>query len=223
MTKKKIMLRVSDITLDLIQTDQVAFESLQRGLLNLSAYADKIHLRVENMTKKPVQKGTIVVALSRIAQKIGSIPSLIPEIKITDLSIKSSLASLTFEKTADIQRKIAVLHPFQLSPVDLYAVIEGVTKVTLICSTKSKEKIIKHFNTPILSQINNLAAITVQFPEKLSENSHFGLISTLASKRVNIIEIITTFNEVSFIVNQTDAEKALAALNPLHEIFASKA
>lgn len=208
------MLRVTDITEELIQTDQIAFESLKMGLLNLSAYADKIHPQVENLTKKPVKRGTVVVALSRIAQKIGTIPSLIPQIKITDLSLKSSLCSLTFEKTADIQRRIAVLHPFQLSPTDLFSVIEGVSKVTLICSTKSKDKIIKHFNTPLQNQTDNLAALTVQLTEDFSTNSHFGLISALASKRVNIIEIITTHNEISFIINQAETEKALAALNP---------
>src|SRR3989344_2322710 len=145
----KNMIKVSDIVEQLIKSDELAFEALREGLLNLSAYADKILPQVQNVTFNETKRGTIVVALSRLAKTITSdkTPSLKPELKLTDIGVKSSLAGIIFDKTADIQRKIAVLHPFQISLDDLFSLSEGPTEVTLICTEKSKEKILKSFDT----------------------------------------------------------------------------
>ena len=210
------MIKVTDTVLDLISADELALEAMRAGLLNYSAFADKIHSQVENLTKKPVQKGTIVVAISRIAKNTASVTlPLKPDVKLTDLSIKSSLSALTFEKSLDIQRKIAVLTPFQLSTQDLFTVTEGPTEVTLIISEKAKDKIIKEFATKPKSETNNLVAITVQFSENLAKepNLHFVLLSSLAAKRIQIIEIVSTFTETTFIIKKENMEEAIKALN----------
>lgn len=210
------MIKVTDTVQNLIQADELALEAMRAGLLNYSAYAEKIHTQVENLTKKPVQKGTIVVAISRIAKKATVLSSpLKPDVKLSDLSIKSSLCALTFEKTLDIQRKIAVLTPFQLTTADLFTITEGPTEVTLIISEKAKEKVVKQFHTKAKSETDNLVAITVQFPEKLADvpNIHFVLLSSLAAKRIQIIEIVSTFSETSFIIRKEDMEEAIKSLN----------
>ena len=50
------MIKITDTVLDLISADELALEAMRAGLLNYSAYADKIHSQVENLTKKPVKK-----------------------------------------------------------------------------------------------------------------------------------------------------------------------
>lgn len=216
MTEEGYMIKIIDTVLDLISADELALEAMRAGLLNYSAFADKILPQVENLTKKPVQKGTIVVAISRIAKYANKVISpLKPNVKLTDLSIKSSLCALTFEKTLDIQRKIAVLTPFQLTTADLFTITEGPTEVTLIISEKAKQRIVKEFATKPKAEIDDLVAITVQYPEKLSNtpNLHFVLLSSLASKRIQIIEIVSTFSETSFIVKRESMEEAIKALN----------
>ncbi len=210
------MFKITDSVLDLIQSDELALEAMRAKLLNFSAYADKIHSQVENLTKKPVQKGTIVVVLSRIAKNSAALSApLKPNIKLTDLAIKSSLCALTYEKTADIQRKIAVLHPFQISISDLFTVTEGPTEVTLVLSEKSREKIIKEFGAKPKSEVGNLVAITVQYSKELADtpNLHFVLLNSLASKRIKIVEVISTYTETTFFVEQTQMEEAIKALN----------
>ncbi len=96
------MLKVTDTVLDLISADELALEALRAGFLNYSAYADKILPQVENLTKKPVQKGTIVVAISRIAKNASKLTSpLKPDVVLTDLSIKSSKNSSTHSISAN--------------------------------------------------------------------------------------------------------------------------
>lgn len=210
------MLKITDTVLELIESDELALEAARAGLLNLSAYAGKIQPQVENLTKKPVQKGTVVVALSRIVKNAkNSIPALKPEVKLSDLSIKSSLSALTYDKTVEIQRRIAVLHPFQISTSDLLSITEGPTEVTLIVTEKSKEKIAKEMGIKAKSEIADLVAVTVAYKKELAQtpNLHFVLLSSLASKRIQIIQIISTFTETTFVVKKEDMEETIKSLN----------
>jgi hypothetical protein len=38
-------------------------------------------------------------------------------------------------------------------------------------------------------------------------------VASLAAQRINIIEVVSTFTELSFIVRQEELEKSIAALN----------
>lgn len=209
------MITVSKTVSEIVQSDELAQESLRAGLLNLSAYAAKIHGRVENVTYKKVKTGTIVVALSRIAKTLTKVPPLAPEVKIENLSVRSGLSTITFEKTPDIERKIAVLHPFSLPSHDLFAVIEGPTEISVISSDRARDFILKHFATKSKYAVSNLVALTVYLSREFSKtpNSYFALLSPMAAKRIEIFQIISTPTEVSFIIKKADLEQATSALN----------
>lgn len=211
------MIKVTDTVLDLIQTDELASEALRAGLLNLSAYAQKIHQKVENATKKPVQKGTIVVTLSRLAKSMPDTPFLHPDVTLTNLGIKSALTVLTYKKTADMQRKISVMNPFILGVNELFAVTEGQEEITIICAEAAKDLFLKHagINVKPKSQFNDVVAITASLRQDdvLTPNVLYTLLRALAVKKINVIELVSTYSEISFIVRKEDMETALSALN----------
>ncbi len=211
------MIKVTDTVLDLIQTDELAQGALRAGFLNLSAYAQKIHQQVENATKKPVQKGTIVVALSRISRNLPDTPLLNPDVTLTNLSIKSALTALTYKKTADMQRKISVMNPFVLGVNELFAVTEGQEEITIICSDQVKDLFKRHAGLSIKpkSEFNSVIAITASLNEAdlQTPNILYTLLRALALKKINIIELVSTYSEISFIVKKEDMEVTLSALN----------
>src|SRR5258708_22189087 len=209
------MIKVADLVKQIIELDELALESLRAGLLNLSAYAAKIQPQIEKITYKEIKKGTIVVALSRIARQELKTPELKPQVKLTNLTVKSALCSLTFERTADIERRISVLNPFQVALGDLFSVTDGPTEGTLVCLERAKEKILAHFDTTPKETNSDLVAITAEISsdDAKKPNVVFTLLQALAAKRINLIEIISTFTEVSFIIHQKDLEEGLKALN----------
>lgn len=209
------MIRTSDIVLDILKSDELALETLRAGLLNLSAYADKIHKQVENTNLKPVKRGTIVVSLSRIAQNLPKTSPLSPEIQITNLSFKSGLVALTYPKTLDLQRRISVLTPFQITLNELIALVEGISEVTLIVSEEARDKIVKQIGMKTNSEHVNLVAITARFPKELTDtpNVYYGLLSKLASKRIQVVEVISTDIEFTIVVKKEDLELSISAFN----------
>lgn len=209
------MIKVSAVVVELIERNEVALEALRAGLLNLSAYAEKIHRQVENATKKPVKKGTIVVALSRAQKSLTKTPPLLPDVRLTNLRITSSLAILSYPKTPEVQRKISVLHPFTLAVQDIFSLTEGPAEVTIVCSEKAKEKLLRHFAGKAKAAHNNVVAVTCTLDGKTvnQPNVFYVLFSALAAKRIVILEIVSTASEMTFLVKQDYMEQTLAVLN----------
>ncbi len=214
------MIKVADVVLDLLTQDEIASEAARAGLLNLSAYAEKIHKKVENSSYKDVQKGTIVVALSRIVKKLSKAPSLLADVAVTNLDMRSSLCALTYEKTADTQRRIAVLHPFNIAVQEIFCMSEGPTKTTIICIDNAREKIKKHMQIKPLAELDNLVGVTVKIRESDTKmpNILFTFLNSFASKRISVVDVLSTYDEISFIVNKKDMDTVFQSL---HTFFAS--
>ena len=94
------MLKVTDIVRDILFSSELELTALSRRVLNLSAYAKRIHKEVERRALKPVQVGTIVVALSRISAEVTEEDPPLPRIELEGLAVKSNLAEITFNKSA---------------------------------------------------------------------------------------------------------------------------
>lgn len=213
------MIKVSDVVLEILNSDELALEAMRSNLLNFSSYADKIHTQVENLTKKPVQRGTVVVTLTRIAKNLSkTTPPLRPDVQINNLSIKTGLTSLTFEKTVDLQRKVAVLNPFQISTTDLFSVIEGHSELTVVVTESALREVKKFLGTDPKAEIAYLAAITCEFDKKYAHipNFYYTLLSSLATKRISVKQIISNFTEITFIVSEKDLDKAIYSLNAFY-------
>ncbi len=208
------MIPVSQVVSEILPTDELALEAMRERFLNLSAYAAKIHQRIENAAKKPVKKGTVVVALARFAKSLKSVMPLAPDVELANVDVRSSLALLNYAKTPDMERKIAVLHPFTLVSQDLFSITEGPREITVICANSVKDRLVKHFAVKPLSLVTNLVALVAQFKGKTAKpNTLFSLVRAIAGKRISILTTVATLTEVSFIVAKNDMEQALAALN----------
>jgi hypothetical protein len=216
------VIKVSEIVNKKLSDDNIALEAARLGILNLSAYAKQIKSSVEHETKKEVRLGTLVVALTRcIPLLIAQINPLKPDILIQDISIRASLFEITFEKTTDIIKKVSALSHVWLNK-GFFTITEGLGEVTIICDDEFKKDLVRHFNVVPKGEYTNLVGITVRFDQKEYievPNAIFSLIYALAIKRVNVIEVVSTYSEISFIVRSVDMDSAIEALKQ----FLSKA
>ena len=210
------MITVSQAVLNLLQQDDVAREACINGVLNFSAYAVKIQKNVEEKTIKKVNKNTIVVALSRIAKsKLHTLPTLKPDVNIHNLGVRSPLYVLVYDKTSDVQRRVATLNPFLVSPTDIFSVTEGSAEVMLSCSEKSRDFVKKHIGILPKKEVENSVAITAQFSEEQSNmpNILHTLFSALAYKRINLIYVVSAYTEISFLVSKEDMDETIKTLD----------
>ena len=87
--------------------------------------------------------------------------------------------------------------------------------MTVICSDRAKDFILKHFMVKPKSVFSDLVAVSAGLSEEFQKttNSYFALLSPVAAKRIAICQIISTPTEVSLIVKREDLEQTMRALN----------
>lgn len=206
------MIRITDAVKQIVEDDAFAIEAMQRNLLNLSAYAQEILPLVERMTMKPVRPGTIVVALARMAATIGDRP-LSPHITIDNFSVTSNLQVISYARThavsQTIKKGITASNENQF-----FTLTEGIHEVTIICSDEIAEQVKSHFSEQPVSEMENLVAVSIRFSDEYISvpNTIYALVGALALRHINILEIVSTYTELTFVVSKDELEATIQAL-----------
>lgn len=213
------MLKISDSVRVIVQESETAFTALANGYLNLSAFAKSIRQDVEAATKKPVKTGSIVAALSRLAATLQKQPPLLPYIRIENLSVKSGLIEITFIKTKENRDRMHLLNRDPLfASADFFTATQGMHEISLVAPRELRDRVRACFRgqKPKLI-LDHLAALTVRFGEEYISvpNVTYALVRHFAMKRINIVEIVSTFTELTFILAKDDLDKSFSMMHRL--------
>lgn len=213
------MISVAEVVQQILRNDPIAFEAMRTGLLNLSAFAEQIHDQVEDKTFKLVKKTTIVTALARLAPQVQTESALIPKIKLNDVIIKSPLSDLTFEKNENTIDKLRTLRKTLEQGRDFLTITQGSTEITMIVPQDRRDEILKHFEIEPKAVINDLVCVSVSFSEKYipTPNVIYSLIRALAVKKINVLEIVSTYTELSVVIAQPELHGAIEAFESFLE------
>ncbi len=209
------MRKVTDAVRDIILTSDTPLEALRLGILNLSAYSQQIQKQVEKATWKPVQTGTITVALSRMSTELRSVSPLRPKVMAQDVSIQANVCDMSFEKTEDALAMLPQLQShISHTRRTVFVQTVGMSEITFIVSSDLKDVIVQHMPQKPLALYENLVGITLGFPKEYIDvpNAIYSIISSVAAKRINIIEIVSTYTELMFVVEKKDQEACVHAL-----------
>lgn len=190
-------------------------EALHRGHLNRSAFAKSIQDDIQRETLKSVRLGTIVTALGRYAVSSRTQSSLLPPVRISTLSIQSDLMDVSYEKTAELLERIAQIDRVAARyPRAVFVRTIGVSEVTFVASSEVMSEILTSIPIGPKALYSDLVAITVAFDASYLDtpNTIYTLLTSIASRRINIIEIISTYTELTVVINAQDREECINAL-----------
>lgn len=213
------MLKVSDIVRSIVFSSEPELTVLSRNTLNLSAYAKRIQPEVSRRAHKPVQLGTIVVALSRLAAEISDEDPLLPPVELEGIAVKSNLAEIAFIKTSANKLSAQKLFTAQeFTHADFLTITYGASEISIFAPMAMSQAILRSFkpDKPKFF-LDHLAALTVHFDQKYIEtpNMYFALLRSIAVRKLNIVELISTFTELTFLVAQTDLNELFQLMNSL--------
>lgn len=210
------MIKISEITKELLDQDDIVKSTAARGLLNLSAYARSIKPKVEEKLLKKVKVGSIVAALSRYVTDLA--PSTFGHKNIIEqLSVHANLEGISFERTSTLSKRIGkVYNSFQNENNKPYITLtQGMNEITLVAESEIAQIFYKRLkNFPSIYHKKNLVGITVGFDIAFMKipNLFYSLIKRLAIKNINIIEIISTASELTFVLEKHSLQIALDQL-----------
>lgn len=216
------MITVAEEIRRIVMTSPFLEEGLSRGIVNYSALARQLQPEIQTTLLKPVSESAILMALKRLSGELEnrSRPGEQQLRNTGDLTVRSNLSEFTYHKSMSMMEKQKLLLD-ELGPSSEQFVTftQGVFEMTVIVSSGLKEKVARIFASEgIVHQADDLSALIVKFPSGAADipGIHYPILRQLAWKNVSILEIISTYTELTIVLQRQQVELAFGAL---HEYF----
>lgn len=216
------MQSLGKITEELINRSPFLREAMAENLINISSLARKLKPEIEEIFKKEVNEGAIVMAIKRMPP--GYYHQLELKIKnvmgeIGDLLVRSNLADFTFKNSDTLkEHQSKLMNMLNKENDSFFTICHGITETTFIVSSNHIDIINELFkDEKLTSHSKNLASVSVKLPPINSElhGIYYYLLKHLAWEGINIIEIVSTSNEFTTVVSQVDIDRAFTILMKL--------
>jgi len=213
---------IAHLTRKIIEKKPFLEEALSEGIINNAALAEKMIPELEKELKKKVKFSAVNLAIRRMAENMGkkSLINLKFE-KDTDITIKSNIIEIIIyknEKITEYIKKIYNIMDFRKG--DFLTITQGINEVMIITNEKHEKNITDLLPAKaIKKKIKKLSTLTINVPESSVETvGLFYVISkTLNWENINIVDLVSTFTEITLIVKEDDASRAFDVLKKLIE------
>lgn len=193
--------------------------ALIEGIINLSSLSRVIKPEIEALLGKPVNNGAIIMALNRLVPRLELISALkfkkVVE-NIGDIIVRSNLIDFAFVNSKTLYIRQAELLEAIKDYNDIFCTFsQGVSETTLVVSSSILAQVERIFkDEQLVSKTVALSSITVKLP---AENSiypgvYYYIFKELAWDNINIAEVISTTNEFTVLVGDSDIQQAFAIL-----------
>ncbi len=139
--------------------------------------------------------------------------------QLGDIIVRSNLVDLTVRNSSKtVECEFRFLQAIQELPNGFYSFSRGVDETTIVISSHYEERLTQAFkDEKILNSLRDLSSITLKMPSTNTETLglYYYFFKNLSEGGINVIEVISTSNEATFIVKQQDVDRAFSILNNL--------
>lgn len=216
------MITIPEVVAEIVQRSPFLEEAMQDEIINFSGLARMIQPDIEKKLMKDVKEGAIVMALKRYplsapVHRNERIKSFIAS--LGDIVVRSKLIDYTFKNSDSIdecQKKF--IDEIAGDDEVFYTVSKGVSETTLVASASVRNSVKRAFHAEkLISETKDLASITIKLPKENSRISgiYYYLFKELAVKDINVIEVISTTNEITLVLYDKDVDFAFTTLKRL--------
>jgi len=189
--------------------------TLADGLINMTSLARKILPEVESELNKEINPGAVVMAIKRLAPTLEfQINHKVRDVisNLGDITIRSKLGDYTFKNSGSLTSSQTNFLKEMTQANDLfYTVSRGVNETTFVISEKYSELFLDHFrNEKLIASKKDLSSLTISLPEENYKLAgiYYYIFRDLAWAGINILEVISTTNEFTLVVDDKNVEKA---------------
>ncbi len=193
--------------------------ALLEGLINLSALARQLKPEIEQIVCREVNDSAVIMALNRLLPRLGDVTEQkahnVVE-NLGDITVRSNLADYTFRNSNTLHNKQTILMERIKDMSNIFCTFsQGIDETTLVVTESISEMVEEIFADEYLNSKNNkLSLITVKLPadNTLYPGVYYFLFKELAWDNINIVEVISTTNEFTIVLNSNDIQRAFSIL-----------
>ncbi len=221
------MTSISQIIEELIEDRPFLEGALSQGIVNFGKLAERLIIDIEGdrrLDKKKVTHSSVMMALRRLGKKLnkqfGELQIITETVfKLELYNTRYGLFELTVKRSVDNWEKLMQIYKqMEIDRGDFLTITQGIYEITIISNQRFKTDIEDLFDeSEILNRDDNLASISMRIPKESIEIP--GLIYYVTKQlfwdNLNIIEVVSTFTEITFIVKEFDIPDAMKSLRKL--------
>ena len=214
------MVNISHIVGKLIKQKPFIQEALSKGIINNAALAETLIPKIERELNKKVKFSAVNMAIRRHAEKLQE--NFVTRTKFSgnsDLTMKSNLIEITFYKSTNIGKHIKQLYSIvDFRKGDILTITQGLNEVMIITNKKYEQKIRKIIPSRLIKKtIKNLTSITINLSLESIRTVGLFYISCRALnwENINIIDIVSTLTEMTFLVDEKDSSRSFDTLKEM--------
>lgn len=215
------MVTIPEVVEEVVRASPFLDEALAQGIVNLSALARRIKPDVERGAMKKVQDGAVIIALNRLARRVGQRARRQRSVfkHAPDLTVRSSLMELTYANSERMfGRQKALFERHGGRPNVFLTVTQGIRETTIIAGRELREKIEAIYKGErLIARIADLSSVTVLLPAGTAAipGVYHYILKTLAWEGVNIVEVVSTLNEFTIVLGDRDIDRAFSLIKRL--------
>ncbi len=194
-------------------------EALYDKLINVSALARVIQPEVEQMLRKEVKSGAIMMAINRISpSNVLRVRKNIRKMALSsgDFIVRSDLSDYTFKNSSNLIERITLF----LKEIDrqndvFFTVSQGVFETNIVASSSLNSQIETIFkNEEQLWFMSELASVTIKLPKTNMEQSgiYYFILKQLAWANISVQEVISSTHEMTIVVKEADINTTFSIL-----------
>lgn len=197
-------------------------EALKDNIINYASLANHLKPEIERLIGKPIKEGAVIMALRR--HESVSDPLFIRKLedlikRLGDIVVRSNLIDYTFRNSESLIKRQQKLLNFITEQKDFfYTISQGVYETTFILSESIRNEIPLIFEgEKLISNSTNLSAITIKLPtENIRQPGlYYFIFRKLAWEGINILEVVSTSNEFTILLDDNDIDKAFTIIKGL--------
>jgi hypothetical protein len=197
-------------------------EALTDGIINYAGLARHMNPFIEKELDKTVAEGAIIMALKRLSpnyyyQVSAGIKNFLR--RLGDFILRSKIHVYTYRNSPNLILKQGRLLEKAGSRPDLFcSCSQGINESTIALSDDLISEMKALFaEETLVSERSNLASITALLPRDNTEISgiYYFLFKQLAWSDINVVEVISTTNEITLIVDESQVEQSFSVLRKL--------
>ncbi len=216
---------IGKITEDLINRSPFLREAITDNLINISSLARKLKPEIELKMGKPIKEGAIVMTIKRMSPGLYhrlniKITNMMSE--LGDFLVRSNLSDFTYENSESLKNaQSEFIHLMRRENDNFYTISQGLSETTFIVSAIQNDLVKEFFKSEKLKAHNeNLASVTVKLPTVNTEiyGVYYNILKQLAWEGINIVQVVSTSNEFSIVVNQNEIDSAFRILMDLKRL-----
>ena len=211
------MISTTAVVEELVKASPLLEDGLARGIISYSALARDLRPQIEAKLLKSVGRGAIVMALKRTSSKLKTKRKVTQQIiNLSGITARSNLAELTYLNSDTIIEKHKEVFSVSEKRKDIFCnLTQGVRETMLIVGEEILMEMEKLFaDERLVAKIKNLSSITILLTKETVDTPgvYYSILKLLAWNEINIIDVISTYSELTIILSNDDIDKAFSLL-----------